>query len=185
MSDLHVYTTTAEFDRAWEENENGRRAFVAGVVIAWDEKHPDTPVAWVVDPFGADRHPVGFVDVHPKEPAPEGLSRSQERRYLIPARGRKGDVYREVLKRMHGLPSRTPVMEAFGIPPRVRAPGPDFSIRMCPVGVQRFEDTLWVSCSEPINSRNLVTARLSDFYAAKERHAEMRQAIKVLNSATG
>lgn len=171
MSELYVYTTTSELATTWGENEQERTAFIRRVVEPWDREHPDARIAWVASPSGADQTPVGFLDAGGD--VPEGLSRNQLRHYLIPARGKTGQPYRDALERLAAMPSRTAVFKRFGVPCRVIGGASGMSARWCMTRAARLDGTLYVVNDGPLSSRHLVTAKLSEFYAAKERQTEI------------
>lgn len=173
MSEPYVYTTTSELWTAWGENEQKRTAFIRSVVEPWDTAHPDAKIAWATDPGGADQIPLGFVDSG--QPLPVGLSRAQTRRYLIPARGKAGQPYRDALEQMKGLPTRTTVFRRFGIETRTLGGGlGDGRARWCMTQAARLDGVLFViSHGSPLSSPHLVTAKLSEFHAAKERQTEI------------
>lgn len=178
MTEIHAYTPSPEFIEAYEANEAKRSAFIDTVVLAWDKANPDTTVAWLVDPLGADRYPCGINDAHPDQPAPEGLSRSQKRKYLIPKAGAAGARYAEQIKACRrGLPSRTAVLEHFGIPPRVEGPmRRDGAFLYAPVVPQKFDGQWFVVCTQAIETTGdkpvLVPAKLSAYHAARERQID-------------
>ena len=182
MTEPHIYTPTAEFAKTWEENEEKRQEFVARVVRPWNTANPDLTIAWINNPFDADPDPVGFMDAKPGEPVPTGLSRRKNRKWLIPVPGTPGEQYRAVLAQMRKMPSRTKVMERFGIPPRVRAEyfNADGSHSNYLVQPHRFNGTWYVGCAEPIESKSLTPAKLSDYYRDKEAH----EAAKAAEAAT-
>lgn len=171
MNELYVYTTTSELARAWGENEQERTAFIRSVVEPWDREHPDARIAWVASPSGADQTAIGFLDT--SLDVPEGLSRNQMRHHLIPARGKTGQPYRDILEQMAALPSRTAVFKRFGVPCRVIGGVSGMSARWCMTRAARLDGTLYVVNDGPLSSPHLVTAKLSEFYAAKERQTEV------------
>lgn len=142
----------------------------------YNQAHPDHPLHVVRSHLDHAVTVAGFVDVHPHQPAPRGLSRAQDRDYLIPARGGAGTPWRAVRDEFNRFPSLAEeVFKRHGL--QVARLGDDFRYNVA--GVHDFGEhgafvTMPGGYEEP--GEHLTPVLLSEFYRAKELH-EAAQAV--------
>ena len=164
----HAYRASDQLAAALRQRREELSAWSAQVV-AWDAEHPDTPMLWSRSAFGGDKRLCGFADKRPDQPPPAGLSRAQSRVELIPARGRKGDPWREVVATFDTSPSIDEVFRDHDVQPYliVHEHG-----RCYTPGIWEDGDTWWITCTVPLfdggEHPHLTPAPLSEYYAAKE-----------------
>lgn len=171
--DRHVYRAPEGFGEQWETNEEAIRAHNVRVLREWGDEAPAP--AYVTDPFGVDVRFVGFADAGGEVPV--GLSRSQERDWLIPRRGKAGRGFAEILSALNAGPKRGAVYERLGIPGRVVIENPDrraWGTHLhCPVAPQKVGGVWVLVCTAEIPESERAAAGLermplSEYYALVE-----------------
>jgi hypothetical protein len=161
-------------------------------VRAYKAAHSD-PLQLVLDPHfpmythhildvALDEHFVGFDDA--TDDVPAGLCRPRRGEYLLPARGKAGDVWRGHLETFNSCPRLTPVFSRYSVDTTILAVP-----RMVGVNLQYSEVTheLWLiyKGARPAASAHLLKREVSEFYAFDERvSAERHEAGRKLAERT-
>lgn len=160
----HAYQASEELAAALRAVSDDIRRFHREVQGPWDAEHPDTPSLWVRGM--TDRRCVGFKD--PGGEVPAGLSRSQDRTELIPARGKAGDPWRVALTTLNDGPKTGDVFGRFGIDPTILRVDHG---RMYYPGILITEDAVFLTWAVPFDhpGPHLSPVPLSVYYAALEQ----------------
>lgn len=163
--DLHAYRASEEFAVAIRQCLEEIARFRREVMKRWDKEHPHARALWRRGGLTLDSECVGF-DC-PEGTTPEGLSRAQDRRSLIPKRGRSGDQWREALARLNSAPKMEPVFRKFGVDPLV---WPDNLNGIYKAGIDDTPDGVFVTWAVPNSElgEHLTGSPLSVYYAAIE-----------------
>jgi hypothetical protein len=111
----YAYRASDELAGALRELSGRITQFHDAVMTPWKETHPGVDSTWHRR-GGWERECLGFV-VPDGADVPEGLSASQDREWLIPKRGRKGDQWRADLDLLSQRPKLGPVLDAYDIEP--------------------------------------------------------------------
>ena len=168
MSDLHAY-------RASDELATALRSFAdeygtcVDAVWRWDNENPGTKLVFLGGGFGPDPSLVGFSDS--ADEVPKGLSRNQQRDWLIPARGKAGDPWRQILESMK-LPSEAAVYRRFEVPAWAQGDGNGRGgVYVSTTGfLDAYQHGVFVGNAYEFDKPgpHLTPVKLSEFYAAKE-----------------
>jgi hypothetical protein len=171
VSEIYAYRANDELTKAWREYQAQRDEHIKAVVDPFVAKYPNhTPL---VDNW---QKIIGFSDGDPKNPPPAGLSRSQRRNYLMPARGKAGDEWREWMKKLAFPTRRSEVLREFGLGDRLYVGSDGRHFLGHPAAVDFGEDGVFVymGCEIDPLPECVTAVKRSEFYAAQER-AEARQ----------
>jgi hypothetical protein len=167
--DPHVYRASDDFVAAYRAFRK-RYAEVHLALCDYNVANPAHPLV-------ALRHHdqsisvCGIEDVHPDQDPPEGLSRSQRRRYLLPRRGEIGAGWRALIKDHDRYPNvEKEVFEPLGVSSYLL----DLEAqRSWMAGVYDYgEHGVFVRISVPYAEplEHLTKVPLSEFYLAREAH---------------
>ena len=180
MPDIYAYRASDDLAsalRAYATEDNAFRQRV----IERDKQNPGREIMWSRSPFSNDMHPMGFADS--TDEVPEGLSRKQGRRSLIPKRGKPGDSWRAVLDEMGKRPQVEKVLMQFNVPTAGRggSTGTGGHYLAPTQFIDGGEDGVLVVCkydlaTDPLHQsgtqsigQHITPIPLSEFYAVKER----------------
>jgi hypothetical protein len=182
--DLYVWRASEEFTAAIRKYREDRAAAVASPAIAgFNEEHPDNKLAWTSGgAFSMDVDLRGFMD---DGDLPDGLSRAQSRRWLIPVRGKAGDPWREAIRAAKkAMPSLDAVFAAHRVAHFTM--GGDMAY-----GVGVFDDrkSAYLHCKGDItterpyldSSPHITRIGLAEYYQARELF-ELNQKLNALAS---
>lgn len=164
MPEKLTWRSSDAFAAALRAYRQVRQEFIDTVVSVFNEQEPKHEAKWLQSPASLDPKCVGFADGTPD--VPEGLSRAQNRDYLIPVRGSKGDRWRTVLDRMKQYPSMDHVFKAHGVHTMVFSEHTLHTPGMFDDGTH-----FYLICKGDIaiaETKHLVPIKMSEFYAAKE-----------------
>lgn len=169
MGEIYAYRANDELTEAWRSVIADRARHIETVVEPFQEEHPN-------------HHPLvnnwervlGFTDGAPHEPPPAGLSRSQRRNYLIPARGKAGDVWRDHMRRIDLPCTKGELFKKFGLGEQLYVGSDGRHFLGKPNAVDFGEDGVFVYTGYEIETvpECLSPVKLSEFYAAQERAQE-------------
>lgn len=176
MADKYAYRASANLAAAIRRYDAAWRTFHKEVIGSWDQAHPETPSAWLrLD--GVDPECVGFKDVDSSLPAPRGLSRNREREYLIPKRAGTGRPWREAMDMLNARPQLKTVVKQFGIEPAIWMPD---AHRVYYMGLHSLGSEIyftWGGRYPAPTPGDLISVRLSEYYAALEAHEAAKAAL--------
>jgi hypothetical protein len=139
--------------------------FHDAVMTPWQEAHPGVDSTWHYR-AGYELECLGFTVPDGVE-VPEGLSASQDREWLIPKRGRKGDQWRTDLELLSQRPKLGPVLAAYDVQPVIVRTdlGRYFHLGLHDTPADGYFLTWGV---EHPPCPNLTPVKLSEYYAAIE-----------------
>lgn len=168
-AELLAWRASDEFAAALRQYQTDKQAFIDSVVRPFDEEHPNNPTAWRRAGFSLDLQCCGFKDKAGEVPA--GLSRARTRRWLVPVRGKVGNEWRDVLRRMAEMPSLDKVFQVYDCTSFVLV-----GSTCATPGWFSDGTNVYIECTGDIaNTRadaapsdHLTPIKLSEFYAAKE-----------------
>ena len=169
MSTIFAYRANDELTAAWRAVAVERGRHIETVVEPFQQEHPNHKP--LIDQW---ERMLGFTDGAPHEPPPAGLSRSQRRDHLIPARGKAGDVWRAHMKRLELPVTKAALFKRFGLGEQLYV-GSDGRHYLGKPNVADFgEDGVFVYTGYEMETvpECLSPVKLSEFYAARERAQE-------------
>lgn len=183
--DQYAWRASEEFAAAIRKYREDRIAAVASPAIrGFNEDRPDNKLAWTSGgAFSMDVDLRGFMD---DGDLPDGLSRAQSRRWLIPVRGKAGGPWREAIKAAkRAMPSLDAVFSAHRVALFTMGPGMAYG-----VGVFDDEKAIYIHCKGDIaterpfldTSEHITRVSLAEYYQARELF-EMHEKLNALKSA--
>lgn len=168
-----AYRASEELEAAVRTAERAVREWDETVLLPWQDEHPDVAPLWVRKSHGTpvDKVCVGFTDSRPDEVPPEGLSRNRQRRELVPARGAKGDPWRELMDRFNTRPGLGDTFALHGV--ELAVLDVEYSRLRWPailLSVAPGETGLWLKYARlaPRACEHLTEIPLSEFHLARE-----------------
>lgn len=172
----HVYRAGPALTRDIRDWEATAKRFRESVVDPWDAEHPDNRSVW--RRFGLDQECIGFEDGKPDDKPPAGLSRSQQRTYLIP-RGKAGQPWRDVLSKFANYPQAAPILAAYQVQSDIWR-FEDHKVYYCGV-IPVADDEIYFTWGYPHpDNPELIPVPLSQFYARIESLPADHRAREVL-----
>jgi hypothetical protein len=183
--DLYAWRASDEFAAAIRKFKDAKRTAVASEAIrGFNEAHPSNKLAWTGrGAFSMDLDLRGFMD---DGELPEGLSRAQSRRWLLPVRGKKGDYWRDAVK---AAKRAMPSLDAVFVEHKVAT----FTMSSdMAYGVGVFDDgkNVYLHCKGDIrterpfldSSPHIAPVTLSEYYQARELH-ELKERVSAAAEA--
>lgn len=172
-TELNVYRASEQFVTAYRKFQDQHRAHMS-TIISYCEAHPGHPISLVRSNLTHQISIGGFKDVTPAVPPPDGLSRKRGRGYLIPARGPRGQRWRDEIKALGNFPSVEDLFTAHGFDVFVLGDAGMFTAAVEDCGANRIFVKIGVPFPRP--SEHLTPVPLSECYLAREALTSARAA---------
>lgn len=170
--ELYAWRCSPAFADALATRHEEGVAFVQNVIIPWNAEHDPIKVGLMEFTDSHDRRVIGFHYLPEGIDVPEGLSSNKRRGYLVPAKTKKGDKYREILAKLNRIPKVDEVFDRFNVPVYIMDGA---WMRRC--GITFTDQGVYISCKADLLGghlhSDLTSVRLSVYYAAKERQDEI------------
>lgn len=172
MTELRAYRANEGLTAAWREHVTQRDQHIEQVVKPFVADHPNN--APMVD---SRQNVIGFSDGDSKNPPPKGLSRSQNRTYLIPVRGKAGDEWRAWKEKLAFERTDRQVLLEFCLDSQLYTGSDGRHYLGRPNVVDFGVDGVFVYMGYELDPvpQAVSPVKLSVFYAAQERALERRQ----------
>jgi hypothetical protein len=166
VSELHFYRARPDLAAALRAFAIAREEFVDTVVKPFIAEHPlhEPQInSW-------SQGVIGFADGAPNDLPPVGLSRSQRRGYLIPARGAAGQGWRDHIARLNAAPKLPAVLGEHGVPELVEDLGHGliYLVRWMDFGGDDCVIYVGAPFDEKVDA--VEPMKRSEFYALREAH---------------
>ena len=182
--DRFAFLASDLLNRRTRETVEAQRLYDERVVGAVHDRHPSARPVWSIPPMGSplDRRAIGFEDAHPHAEPPPGLARAASRNHLRPARGQRGQQWRDLLIELANRPRLTPVWSELGVDTAVMGAGATSMMVRYPSVLLEIEwpdDPMWLcyALERPRSCEHLIPVPVSEFYAACEASDARRERV--------